>query len=73
MAVVYSENAQHRANLLAAEQTRAIAYAAAGNSQAAIKAADVAFAKSALASAKANGCGVEQWQTMLKELGLTGA
>jgi hypothetical protein len=64
---------RHRSNLLAAEQTRSIAYAAAGSSQSAIKAADIVFARTALASAKANGCGVEQWQSMLKELGVTGA
>jgi hypothetical protein len=73
MSVVYSENATHRANLLAAEQTRSIAYAAAGGSQSAIKAADIAFARAALSSAKANGCGMSQWQDMLRELGVTGA
>jgi hypothetical protein len=73
MSIVYSENATHRQNLIAAENTRVAAYAAAAGSQSAIKSADIAYARSALASAKANSCGVEQWQTMLKELGVTGA
>jgi hypothetical protein len=38
-----------------------------------MKAADIAFARTAPASAKANNCGVAQWQTMLKELGVSGA
>jgi hypothetical protein len=73
MAIVFSENAQHRANLIAAENTRNAAYAAAGGSQSAIKTADIVYARAALASAKANNCGVSQWQDMLRELGVTGA
>ena len=73
MSIVYSENATHRAALLAAENTRNASYAAAAGNQASIKAADIAYARAALASAKANNCGVSQWQDMLRELGVTGA
>jgi hypothetical protein len=73
MAVVYSDNVQHRQNLIAAENARVAAYAAAAGSQSAIKAADIAYARAALASAKTNNCGVSQWQDMLRELGVTGA
>jgi hypothetical protein len=73
MSVVYSDNPTHRANLLAAENTRNAAYAAASGNQASIKAADIAYARSALSSAKANNCGISQWQDMLRELGVTGA
>ena len=73
MAIVYSDNPTHRANLLAAENTRNASYAAAAGNQASIKAADIAYARSALVSAKANACGVSQWQDMLRELGQTGA
>jgi len=48
-------------------------YAAAAGSQSAIKTADIVYVRAALASAKANGCGVSQWSDMLKELGVTGA
>ena len=73
MAIVYSENSTHRANLIAAENARNTAYAAATSSQSAIKTADIVYARAALASAKANSCGVSQWQDMLRELGMTGA
>ena len=73
MSIVYSENATHRAALLAAENARNASYAAAGGNQASIKAADITYARAALASAKANNCGVSQWQDMLRELGVTGA
>jgi hypothetical protein len=61
------------ANLLAAEIARATACAAAGGSLSAIKAADIVYARAALASAKANNCSASQWQDMLRELGVTGA
>jgi hypothetical protein len=73
MSIVYSENSTHRQNLLNAENTRTAAYVAAAGNQASIKAADIAYARSALSSAKANNCGVSQWQDMLRELGVTGA
>jgi hypothetical protein len=68
MGKVYSENPIHKANLDAAERTRQ-ASASPGSSQAVCKAADLVFARTALASAQANNCGVSQWTTMLKELG----
>jgi hypothetical protein len=53
--VIHSENATHRANLFAAEAVRQAA-AVPGASQATLKAAEIAFARTCLASAKANGC-----------------
>jgi hypothetical protein len=60
MSIVYSENATHRAALLAAENTRNASYAAAAGNQASIKAADIVYARAALASAKANNCGAAE-------------
>jgi hypothetical protein len=73
MAQIFSENSTHLANLRAAELTRQIAYAAAGGSQSAITAADIAFYRSARASAIANNCGVAQFVDALRELGTGGA
>ena len=68
MAVVYSENATHRANLLAAESARQVAIVAAAGDRLLVKSADVTYATTALASARANSCGTSQWETMLREL-----
>ena len=73
MSIVTSENATHRANLLAAEQTKQAAVNVAGASAATIKAAEIAFARSALASAVTNSCSTAQWTVMLTELGTGGA
>jgi len=72
MSVTYSENATHRANLLAAEQVRQAA-AVPGATMAQLKAADIAFFRTARASAIANGCGVAQFVAALYELGTGGA
>jgi hypothetical protein len=68
----YSENSAHRAALLAAEQTRQAAITP-GASQATVKAADIAYYRSALASAIANGVSPIQFTTALRELGTGGA
>jgi hypothetical protein len=70
MAVIYSENATHRAALLAAEQTRQAAITAAAGNATAIKNAELAFYRNALSSALANSCGPSQFTTALKELGV---
>ena len=66
---VFSENGTHNANLAAAESVRQ-ASAPPGSSQATCKSADLVFARAALASATANGCGQSQWLAMLRELGV---
>jgi len=69
MSLLHSDNAVHRGNLLAAEQVR---QATAGTTAASVKAADIAFYRSALSSAKANGCGHGQFVDALRELGTGG-
>jgi len=72
MSVTYSENSGHRAALLSAEQTRQ-ASSPPDASQATLKAADIAFYRSALASAVANGVPTSQFEFALRELGTGGA
>ena len=71
MAKVYSENATHRANLDAAENTRQQS-APAGSTQAVFKAADIVYGRSGLASAIANNCATNVFVSMLRELGTGG-
>ena len=52
-------NKIHDDNCLAAEMTRQVAVAAAGNNQAAVTAADIAFYKTVRDSARANGLTAE--------------
>jgi hypothetical protein len=71
--LVQSNNLTHNANCLAAEVTRQNAVAnvtmnAAG--QAAVIAAEVAYHRAVIASAKATGCGVEASLSALKALGV---
>jgi hypothetical protein len=73
MSVIYSENSTHRANLLAAEHARQIAYAGAAGSQAAVTTADIVHFRACLASAKANGCGTDIFVTALKSLNTGGS
>jgi hypothetical protein len=68
MSVVYSENATHRANLLAAEQTKQAAIAAAAGSASAIRTAEIAFYQSCRSSAISNNCGYSQFVSALEEL-----
>jgi len=70
MAVVYTENATHRAAILAAEVTRQVAQVGATAAQ--LKAADIAFHRACLASAISNSCGTAQFSTALQELGVGG-
>jgi hypothetical protein len=73
MSVIRTGSKVHDDALLAAEQTRQ--QSVGGSPTAAqVKAADIAYARAALASCKANnnGSGVEQFSTMLRELGTGG-
>jgi hypothetical protein len=73
MAIIFSENQTHTKNLLAAELTRQVAVAAAAGSASAIKTAEIAYFRTALASAIANNCGTDQFTCALRELGVGGA
>ena len=72
MSISHSENANHRAALQAAEMTRQSAVAAAG-SQAAVKAAEITFYRTARASAIANGLSPTPFTYALLELGTGGS
>jgi hypothetical protein len=66
-----SGNVTHDSNVLAAENTRQNAVAAA-TTQSAAKTADIAFYRTAKASALANGIGVAQFTFALQQLGTGG-
>jgi hypothetical protein len=71
--LVQSANATHNANCLAAEVVRQAAVAAAAQSpagQAAVNNAEIQFHRAVIASAKANGCGVEASLSALMTLGV---
>jgi len=64
-------NSTHNANMIVA--TGVWQAAVAGTpSQATVRAADIAWARTGLASAKANGIATTQFVTMLQELGTGG-
>jgi hypothetical protein len=63
----------HRATLVASEGTRQVAIAAAGGSQASIKAADIAHFRRIVASGLTNGVEVGFARAALQELGTGGA
>jgi hypothetical protein len=71
MAVIKTGKVAHDAALLSAEQTRQQSIVP-GASQATCKAADLAYARAALASciANNNGSGAAQFSAMLRELGV---
>jgi len=71
MSVVVTGNVTHDANVAKAEGVRQVAVANAAN-QAAIIAAEIAFYKTCLKSAIANGCGAEPFIVGLKQLGVQG-
>jgi hypothetical protein len=60
----------HDDNLAAAEGVRQVAIVAAAGSVASIKAADIAYHRSARTSAIANGCSPSQFADALRELGV---
>jgi hypothetical protein len=72
MSISKSGNKTHDDTVNAAEGTRQVSVAAA-SSQAAIDAAERQFYRTALASAKANGCGIEPFVIALRALGTGGS
>jgi len=72
MSVIHSENATHRAAMLAAEVVRQAAVQAAGATTASIKAAEITFYRTCRASALSNGCSPHQFTEALFELGACG-
>lgn len=71
MSVSKSGNKNHDDTVNAAESVRQVACA--GATQAACITAEIAFYRTALASAKANGIGIEPFVTALRALGTGGA
>lgn len=73
MPIFKTGNAVHDAVVVAAEATRQVAVSAAGNSQSAVRAAEISFYRTALASAKANGLPTANFIEALQELGTGGS
>ena len=75
MAVIKTGNSQHDADLAAAEGTRQVALGAAGLTQVQARTADIAYARTCLASsiAKNNGANAALFKEMLMELGTGGS
>jgi len=71
MSISKSGNKSHDDTVNAAEGTRQVAVAAAAT-QAAVNAAEITFHRAALASAKANGIGIEPIIAALRQLGTGG-
>jgi hypothetical protein len=68
------DNQTHKGNVSAAESTRQVAVAAAGTSQSAVNTAEIAFYRTCVASAKANGVGsTSVYMDALRWLGTGGA
>src|SRR5262249_8191999 len=72
MSVIKSGNKNHDDTCNASEAARQVAVAAA-STQAAVNAAEITHHRNCLASAKANGCGIEPFVTALRSLGTGGA
>jgi hypothetical protein len=72
MSITKSGNRSHDDAVNAAEGTRQVAVAAAAT-QAAVNSAEITFYRTALASAKANGVGIEPLAAALRTLGTGGA
>jgi hypothetical protein len=66
MSAIYNENSAHRAAIAAAEGTKQTAISAAGNNQASVNAATLAYARTCLKSAVANGCDTAPWTWLMK-------
>jgi hypothetical protein len=69
MSAPFNENKAHYATILAAEGVRQIAVAAA-TTQSAVRAADLAYARTGLKSAIANGVETASWTMLLAALGV---
>jgi hypothetical protein len=72
MSVIVTENASHRATVLAAEVTRQAALQAAGATTASIKAAEISFFRTCRKSAIQNSLSPHQFVEALYELGVGG-
>jgi hypothetical protein len=70
MSQTASGNPTHSGNVALAEMQRQVAVTAAGNSQAAVTAAEVIFYRTCLTSAIANKCGTSGALMALKALGV---
>jgi hypothetical protein len=70
MSAPFNENKAHYATIVAAEGVRQVAVAAAGSSQSAIRTAELAFARTGLKSAIANGAETASWTMLLQSLGV---
>jgi hypothetical protein len=70
MAVLFSENAAHKATLISLEAAKQQSVAAAAGNTTAIKNAELAYFRGARASAIANNCSPAQFLTALQELGV---
>jgi hypothetical protein len=66
-------NRAHAAACAASEATRQVSVSAAGNNQASVRAADIAYYRACLASAITNKCSTDAFITALKELGTGGS
>jgi len=69
--VIFSENKTHAANIVLAEQVRQASVTPASTQQAS-NAAEIAYFRSVLRSAIANGCETSSASSALKALGVTG-
>lgn len=69
MGLSFTGNKTHDDAVRAADATRVVAIAAA-STQAAVNSAEIAFARTGLASAIKQNCGTECWTTLLKSLGV---
>jgi hypothetical protein len=70
MSAPFNENKAHYATVVAAEGVRQVAVAAAGSSMSAIRTAELAFARTGLKSAIANGVDAGSWTMLLASLGV---
>jgi hypothetical protein len=68
MSSIYSESAAHRAAIAAAEGVKQTAIVAAGNSQSAVNAAVLTYARTGLKSAIANNCDTAPWTWLMKSV-----
>jgi hypothetical protein len=69
----FNENKAHQANMVSYELTKQIAVAAAAGSASGIRAAELAFYRSARASAIANGISPVFASNALREMGVGGS
>jgi hypothetical protein len=69
MSVIQSDKFVHFQNCALSEMQRQVAVSAA-STQSAVRSAEILHNRTCLASAKANGCGLDPFLTALRELGV---